>query len=287
MSASGEAGVIHDIGYQHYEGPQLGRRYAALAIYLHSVRTAFGLGRGVKAKLLPMGLLGIACITALILVVVSSQLGMTVLSYVGVASTFSYAITAFVGIVAPELVSRDLRNTLLPLYFSRPPQRSDYALAKLGALITAAFVMFAGPMLLMFAGLALSTDEGISGVFTEAGNLVLGLISGAIHATVIGAIALPVASLTGRRVFATGMIIGIFLLTAPISGTLRELGDGATSQLAGLLNPVDLLSGVDNWLFGEEFVRVGSYGPFYGLTAVALTAAGTALLLRRYKKVKS
>ncbi|GAB3488270.1 ABC transporter permease [Amycolatopsis cihanbeyliensis] len=287
MSAPGDAGVIHDIGYQHYEGPRLGRRYAALAIYVHSVRAAFGIGRSAKAKLLPLGLLGIACITSLILVVVSTQLGVTVLSYVGVASTFSYAITAFVGIVAPELVSRDLRNTLLPLYFSRPPQRSDYALAKLGALITAAFVMYAGPMLLMFVGLALSTDEGITGVFTEAGNLALGLLAAAIHATVIGAVALPLASLTGRRVFATGMIIGVFLLTAPVSGTLRALGDGATGQLAGLLNPVDLLSGVDNWLFGEEFVQVGSYGPIYGLTAVVLTAAGTALLLRRYKKVKS
>ena len=36
----------------------------------------------------------------------------------------------FCAVVAPELVSRDLRGGVLPLYFSRPLTRIDYALAK-------------------------------------------------------------------------------------------------------------------------------------------------------------
>ena len=39
------AGVIHDIGYQRYTGPRLGRRYVAGSLYVHGLRTAFGLGR--------------------------------------------------------------------------------------------------------------------------------------------------------------------------------------------------------------------------------------------------
>jgi ABC-2 type transport system permease protein len=283
MSSPGNTGVIHDIGYQRYEGPRLGRRYAARSIYVHSLRTAFGIGRSAKSKILPLGLLGLVCIAALVIVVVTSQLGQTVLSYVGIATTFSFAVTAFVAMIAPELVSRDLRNTVLPLYFSRPPHRTDYALAKLAALVTAAFVMFAGPMLIMFVGLTFSTADGISGMLGEAGDLLLGLLAAVIHAAVISAIALPLASLTGRRVFATGLIIGVFLLTAPMSGAMRELG----VEGAGLLNPIDLLSGVDNWLFGEQFLRTGSLGPLYGVVAVLLAAAGTALLVWRYKKVKS
>ncbi|MET0135625.1 MAG: hypothetical protein ABW215_18755, partial [Kibdelosporangium sp.] len=194
----------------------------------------------------------------------------------------------------PELVSRDLRNTLLPLYFSRPPRRTDYALAKLGALVTASFVMFAGPLLIMFIGMAFSTTEGISGVFGQLGDLLAGVAAAVIHSVVVAAIALPLASLTGRRVFATGLIIGVFLLTAPFSAALAELGNGSgASHLAGLINPVSLLNGVDSWLFSsgsevaDEMVSVGSYGPVYAIAALLLAGTGTALLMWRYKKVKS
>ena len=40
------AGVIHDIGYQHYEGPRLGRAAIIRALGWHSLRSAFGIGRG-------------------------------------------------------------------------------------------------------------------------------------------------------------------------------------------------------------------------------------------------
>jgi ABC-2 type transport system permease protein len=286
-----ETGVIHDIGYQRYEGVRLGRRYATRSIYVHSVRTAFGIGRSAKAKMLPVGLFSLGCIASLILVVVSSQLPQPVVTYVGLVSTFSYAITAFVAIVAPELVSRDLRNTALPLYFSRPPHRTDYALAKLGALVTAAFVMFAGPLLIMFIGMAFSTKDGLSGVMDQFGDLLPGVAAALIHAIVVAAIALPLASLTGRRVFATGLIVGVFLLTAPISSALQNFSNGAGAQLAGLLNPVSLLNGVDSWLFSNEasdaMSGVGDYGPVYGVAAFLLAALGTILVMWRYKKVKA
>ncbi|TCO49800.1 ABC transporter permease [Actinocrispum wychmicini] len=286
-----EAGVIHDIGYQRYEGARLGRRYSTWSIYVHSVRTAFGIGRTAKAKLLPIGLFALANLASLILVVVGSQLPEPPVSYVGLVSTFSIAITAFVAIVAPELVSRDLRNTALPLYFSRPPHRTDYALAKLGALATAAFVMYAGPLLLMVIGTSFSTKDGFGGVMDQFGDLVPGVGAAVIHSIVIAAIALPLAALTGRRVFATGLIIGVFLLTAPISSALQHFGrHGDGRYLAGLLNPVNLINGVDMWLFGQTnglTVEVGGYGPVYGVVAVLLAALGTALVMWRYKKVNA
>ena len=39
----------------------------------------------------------------------------------------------FIAAQAPELVSRDLRSHMLPLYFARPLRRLDYPLAKLAA----------------------------------------------------------------------------------------------------------------------------------------------------------
>ena len=52
--------VIHDIGYQRYKGPRLGRWYANRSLYEQSLRTAFGIGRGAKAKIFPWMVIGIA-----------------------------------------------------------------------------------------------------------------------------------------------------------------------------------------------------------------------------------
>jgi ABC-2 type transport system permease protein len=287
MSDNPVRGVIHDIGYQRYEGPRLGRNYAVRSLWQYSMRTAYGLGRSAKAKVLPAGLFGLACMASVILVVVNTQAPQRVISYVGMVSTFSYAATVFVAIVGPELVSRDLRNNLLALYFSRPVSRSDYALAKLAALAGAVFVLFAGPLLIMYLGMAFDTDNGLSGVLDETGDLLAGLAAAAIHAAVFAALALPLAALTGRRMFGTAMIIGVFLLTAPLSGVVRQLDHGSLGQLAGLFDPVSLVNGVDRWLFDEGLVQVGDYGAVYGLAALALAGLGTAAVVWRYRKVRA
>ena len=62
MAAPG--GVIHDLGYQHYEGPRLGRPAIIRALYWHSLRSAFGIGRGVRAKIVPVLTFAIMCLPA-------------------------------------------------------------------------------------------------------------------------------------------------------------------------------------------------------------------------------
>lgn len=278
-------GVIHDIGYQRYEGPRLGRRSAAVALYAHSLRTAFGLGRSAKAKALPIGLLAVASIASLILVIVNTLSPEPVLTPVGLVATFSFGATAFVAIVAPELVSRDLRSHVLPLYLSRPLRPADYAGAKLAALATAVFAVFAVPLLILFLGTLLGSESGLSGIVGHTTGLAEGLTAAVIHAAVLAAVALPLASMSGRRVFATGLIFGLFLVTGPITGSLEELGSDTAASLAGLVNPVALLNGVDRWLFDEGVTEVGRFGALYGLTAAGVIAGGTALTLWRYARV--
>jgi ABC-2 type transport system permease protein len=149
--------------------------------------------------------------------------------------------------------------------------------------------LFAIPMLIMFLGMAFNTDTGIGGVFDELGGLVQGLLASVIHAALLSALALPLASLSGRRVFASGMIMALFLLTAPISASVQAFGEGALQNLGGLFDPASLLNGVDQWLFGLniDIVWTGDYGPVYGLVTAVLIALGTALSVVRYKKVKS
>jgi ABC-2 type transport system permease protein len=279
--------VIHDIGYQRYDGVRLGRWYATWSLWLYSLRSAYGLGRSAKAKILPVGLFAVACMASVVLVVVNNVVQRRVTSYVGLVATFSYAATVFVAIVGPELVSRDLRNKLLALYFSRPIERFDYALAKLAALAAAVFMLFAGPLLIMLLGMAFKSSGGVGAVFDEIWLFLAGLSAAAIHAVVFAAIALPLASLTGRRMFGTGLIIGVFLILAPVSGLLRSLDDGALGRLAGLLDPVSVVNGVDRWLFDEGLFEIGQYGVAYGLFAFAVAMLGTAGLLRRYRRVQA
>ena len=65
LAPAAGAGVIHDLGYQHYDGPRLGRAAIIRALYWHSLRSAFGIGRGAKAKIVPILALGLMCLPAI------------------------------------------------------------------------------------------------------------------------------------------------------------------------------------------------------------------------------
>ena len=65
-----ESGVIHDIGYRHYDGERGGRPAIRRAMYVESARGAYGLGRAGRTKVMPALLLAAICLPALISTVV-------------------------------------------------------------------------------------------------------------------------------------------------------------------------------------------------------------------------
>src|SRR3712207_1026706 len=103
-----DTGVIHDIGYQRYTGPRLGRRYIVGSLYGHALRAAFGLGRSAKAKIFPWFVVGVVTLVAAVVTAVNAQTGEMLLTYVQFAQAMSWLILFFVAAVAPELASRDL-----------------------------------------------------------------------------------------------------------------------------------------------------------------------------------
>ncbi|RZU78083.1 MULTISPECIES: ABC transporter permease [Micromonospora] len=286
-------GVIHDIGYQRYTGPRLGRRHVFGALYLHGLRTVFGLGRTAKAKIFPWLVVGIVTLVAAGITAVRSQIGEVVMTYAQFADSMSWLVIFFVAVAAPELVSRDLRSGVLPLYFSRPLPRDDYPLAKLLALVSAIWLLLGGPQLVMFLGAAFTTDKGMRGVWDELLDLLPGLLYAGLWAAVFASIGLLVASLTGKRAFAAGGIVAVFLMTTPIVGTLSILPSRTINELAFLASPSTLVGGVGTWALGDLLVPegrgggvpIGGFGPVYGVAAVLLVAACVALLLLRYRKV--
>ncbi|MDI1461638.1 ABC transporter permease [Catellatospora sp. KI3] len=280
-----DTSVIHDIGYQRYAGARLGRAYAVRALFEHGLRVAFGLGRSAKAKIFPWIVVGLVTLLAVIAVAVRAQTGETFLPYQELPSVASLLVLVFLAVVAPELVSRDLRNQTLPLYFSRPIKRSDYALAKFAALFTASWLLMAGPQLLLFAGSAFSTGTG-AGAWAEARGMLGGWVVSALYALVFSSVSVLVASLASRRAFAAGAIVVVFMVTTPVVGLLISLGgDGNLAKLAPLASPFLLPEGVRVWLYHADSLPIGSFGPLYALVTVLLTAACTLLLLLRYRKV--
>ncbi|MFB9237342.1 ABC transporter permease [Plantactinospora siamensis] len=292
VRAAAPDGVIHDIGYRRYAGPRLGRRHIVAALYVHALRTSFGLGRSAKAKIFPWLIVGIVTVVAAVLIAIRARLGQVVLSYAQFADSLSWLVIFFVAVVAPELVSRDLRSGVLPLYFSRPLARSDYALAKFAALATAVWLLLGGPQVLMFIGAAFSTGKGMHGAWDEFTDLVPGLLYAGIWALVFAAISLLVAALTGKRAIAAGAVVAVFLMTTPVVGVLSVLPSQTANQLAGLASPSSLIAGVGAWLFrgvlsanNRQLLPIGDFGPVYGAVALILVVGCVALLLLRYRKV--
>ena len=123
------------------------------ALYWHSLRSAFGLGRGAKAKIVPVIVFVIMCLPAIASAVTVANGNPRPVPY----DTYVFQLRVvlmiiFVAAQAPELVSRDLRSHVLPLYFCRPLRRMDYPLAKLAAFITACLAIIEIPLVLLYLG---------------------------------------------------------------------------------------------------------------------------------------
>ncbi|MCO8277140.1 ABC transporter permease [Actinoplanes sp. TRM 88003] len=284
-----DAGVIHDIGYQRYEGPRLGRTAVFGAIYQHGLRASFGLGRSAKAKIFPWLVAGIVLLVAVINAAVKAQANIVLFDYFSFDDTMSWLVIFFVAIVAPELVSRDMRSGVLPLYFSRPLRAFDYIGAKFAALATAVFLLLGVPQLIMFLGGAFTTKKGASGVWNEFLDLLPGWGYSVLWAVLFASISLLVASITGKRAFAAGGIVAVFLMTTPVVGVLSILPSSTSQHLAGLASPMSLLAGVQGWLRGQNSMDldIGDFGVIYGIELFCLVAAAMLLLLARYRKVAS
>ena len=216
-------GVIHDLGYRRYDGPRLGRRRIVAALTLQSFRAAFGFGRGAKAKIVPVIALLALCLPAAINAFAMAQGNEQLVSYDRYQPVLRILIMIlFVAVQAPELVSRDLRSRVLPLYFSRPMRSSDYPLAKYLAFTAACLVMMELPLLLLYVGSVVNVHGG-SAVWAQTRALIPGLLIGLMWSVVLAAVSLFLASLTGRRAFATGAVAIFFLLTYTLAEILLQV----------------------------------------------------------------
>ncbi|HEY1486027.1 MAG TPA: ABC transporter permease subunit, partial [Micromonosporaceae bacterium] len=257
--------------------------YARTSLYTHSLRTAFGFGRSAKAKIFPWFAAAVLLLVAIIDVAIRSQTGRLPMSYIDFPQETALAVLLFVATAAPELVSRDLRSKVLPLYFSRPIRRSDYAFAKLAALASAIFLLVAVPLLVIFLGGAFSLPAGR--IWREFTDFLGGLVGAGIMAVLYAAIGLLVASLLGRRMVAAAAIVGVFLVTTTVGAAIAVIAGGYGELVARGLGPTQLVQSLNVWMLGGNPKHFGSFGWAYLFEAVLGTGLVAALLLLRYRRV--
>ena len=300
---AGRGGSIYDLGYQGYEGPRLGRRAAIAALLTHSVRTAYGLGRSARSKIMPVGLVLLAVLPALLalgIIALIAQVGpageaIEAISPIKYSTLFPFTaplVFLFCASQAPELFGRDQRAGVLPLYFSRATDRLDYAAARALGLMASLLVLVLAPQLMLLVGRILVAADPVDGLATEAPQLPAIVAIGLIVVAVVGMISAATAALTPRRSYATVAIIGIFLVPNIAATMLVELGTGPLGQLVILLSPPDVLDGVNAFLFDSvpdspAVASAGLDGWLYLAAAAAWIVGSSFVLARRYQTIEA
>lgn len=285
-------GVIHDIGYRHYDGPRLGRGYITRSLFAESARGAYGLGRSARSKVVPMLLLVAMCLPALISVVIAGVTGAPELpiGYAAYVINLQVLIAIYVAAQAPVCVSRDLRFRVMPLYFSRPLGRVDYVLAKYGALAAAVFLFLALPLVILFIGALLAKMP----VGEQVPDFLRALAGAVLCALLVGGLGLVVAAITPRRGLGVAAIIAVLLVLAGVQGAVQgialEQQHTSVAAYAGLISPFTLVEGVQSGLLGAPTgLPAGPSGTAAGLVFLLvglLAVAGSfGVLLLRYRRV--
>jgi ABC-2 type transport system permease protein len=288
-------GAIYDLGYRGYDGPRLGRRAAVATLLWCTLRSAYAQKRSGRAKIVPWGLAALLMIPAGISVAIAALAPQapTPYRYDNFLWGTQVLLAIFVAAQAPELVSSDQRHRVLTLYFSHALQRSDYALAKLGALTASVFGLALAPMLLMFLGRVLLASDVVKQLGKELGNLPQVVLTPLVYAVPLAALALAIAAYTPRRAYATGAIIAVFVVGAAVAAIMREsIPDSALSHVSQLVNPMVPLDGVRTWLFGgfvAESPVSGTGFPLwiFGAEWLGIVAAGVAAVLWRYRRISA
>lgn len=300
-SASGPGGSIYDLGYQSYQGPRLGRPSAVRALFGQSLRACFGIGRGGRAKIAPFTLAGLAVLPAVLAVgfaALAAQAGpggeaieeASPIRYESYHGIVGVLIMLFCAAQAPELFGRDQRYAVLPLYFSRALTRTDYALARVGGLITALLAVELAPYIVLFVGRVLVAPDPATGLADEIGNVPRFLAQGVLVAGLLGGLAGLIAAWTPRRAYATAAIIAVLIIPPIVVSIIGQTTNQDLARVVVFLSPADILDGTNAAIFGSfpdsPVVAAVDLPGWAYIAAAAIGIAGSiGLTIRRYLRI--
>jgi ABC-2 type transport system permease protein len=292
MAEPRAAGTIYDLGYQNYSGERLGRVNAIRKLAQYSYRAAFGLGRTPRARLVPIIVFVVTVFPALGQIAAANFTGQTTLINYGLYLTYTaFFLALFSAAQAPELLVPDRQHGVLALYLSRPLRGTDYALAKLIAMVLAMLTLTLTPQLAMFISrIFLSELTPWPALKAEAPQL-LAIVGGTLGTSLyMSTIGLGISSLASRRAFANAGVIGFFMLMPAATSIFHGIATGDARRYSVLAHPVWLVTGYTNWLFEIEarrrsvIGRADLPGTAYLWTVLGVSAFFIAILMLRYRR---
>jgi ABC-2 type transport system permease protein len=292
ISHTSRSGVIHDLGYRHYDGVREGTATIARTLFATGLRHAYGLGRSGKSKVMPFILLAMSVLPALIVVgvVVLTGLDSLPVSYADYTNQTQLLVSLFAAAQAPVLFSRDLRHRSIVLYLARPLPGAVFALVRWLSLTVAVWLFMAVPTILLFVGAMLSGLDKSD----QATALLKAVVLQTLLALLIAGITGLISSVSLRRGFAVvGSVMALIVLTGVITAVQAIAADqdaDSVSTAVGLFSPWSLYTGLaDAWDAGvDTFVPVdGAWALAYVLVAMLLVAGCLLGLVARFRKVGS
>ena len=307
LNRTSPAGNIYDLGYRHYEGKRYGRWYAVWSLYVEGIRGVWGFGRPMTAKAAPFILAGLYSLYALIQLAFSASFSQAIssgemsttdlASYHNYFAAVAFFIVLFLVAQAPELVCRDQRYHVLPLYFTRALGRLDYAFARLAALATSVFIALMIPMVLIFIGDVLMKTDTLQAIADEWPKALPAIPASALAAVSLASIALALASFSPRRAYAAIGLVAYFLLMEIVPAVIFRVGERAGWEWADklvLLRPTNVIAVATDWFCGFT-LQTGGRGEggvpttlgtdAYVLAVVASIAVFIGVLMLKYRRI--
>jgi ABC-2 type transport system permease protein len=139
-------------------------------------------------------------------------------TYCNVQAVFAYILTAF---ISPSLVSWDLANGALPLYFCRPFSRVEYIVGKLAVLLPLlSLVTWIPGLILYIIQGSLTNWAWLQDNFWIARAIFVGLF---IWIALLSLIGLALAACVKWRVAAGGLIFAVFFLGPGFGGAINRV----------------------------------------------------------------
>jgi ABC-2 type transport system permease protein len=145
-----------------------------------------------------------------------------------IQGTFAYLLMALVG---PGLVSPDLANGALPLYFSRPFTRTEYVAGKMTLLVFLLSLITWVPGIVLY-----SAQAGLTGWDWTKANLWLGgaiFLGMLVWITLLALIALALSAWVKWKIAASALVLGVFFAGTGFGAAINNV---LRTQYGGLIS---------------------------------------------------
>ena len=222
--------AVYRRNYKPYSGPLTAEWSRCLVLFRYSRRNLFR-SKFLTALFVICFFYPLGCLLAIYLAHSASflqEMGvpMGVLSidntfffhFMGVQGAFAFILTAFAG---PGLISPDLANGALPLYFCRPFSRAEYVLGKSSVLAILLSQITWVPGLILFA-----MQAGLAGASWTWSNLWIAgslMLASVIWIAILSLLAMALSAWVKWRIVAGALLLGVMFFGAGFAQAINAV----------------------------------------------------------------